>query len=96
VSRTEIIHFAGPTLRIGSVVRQRCLWCGALIEELDLDRIAVADDPAADGGGLFTARWRGLVGVDGAARFAVDDPPDGKVPDRACSEVLPDLGPVAS
>jgi hypothetical protein len=94
-SRTEIVHFAGATLRIGPVIRQRCLWCGALIEEIDVRQVAVPIEPGQTAEqahhGLFDLKWSGLVAVDGNARYSVPDPPDGEVPARACSEVLPEL-----
>ena len=35
-----MIHIAGQPVQVGSVVRQRCSWCGALIDHFDLNRIA--------------------------------------------------------
>lgn len=32
----EIVHLAGPLVTFDNVSRQRCVWCGALIEERDL------------------------------------------------------------
>jgi hypothetical protein len=34
------VHIAGPTLRVGNVRRQRCVWCGALLA----DAFAIPDD----------------------------------------------------
>jgi hypothetical protein len=39
------VHIAGPTLRVGNVRRQRCVWCGALLEEYDLTRVSRALEP---------------------------------------------------
>jgi hypothetical protein len=36
-----MIHFAGIGIRIGNLVRQRCSWCGELIEDFDLSLIMV-------------------------------------------------------
>lgn len=33
-------HIAAPSVRFREIIRQRCLWCGALIEEWDLTRIS--------------------------------------------------------
>lgn len=44
----EVVHVAGPTLRAGHVRRQRCSWCGALLSEYDLSRIARPLEPGED------------------------------------------------
>ena len=41
------IHIAGAVVKVGSVSRQRCAWCGELLDELDLKNVAVA--PNEDG-----------------------------------------------
>lgn len=88
----EIIHFAGQTLRIGDVIRQRCLWCGGLIEERDLANTAVSVGPdetpeeAIDG--LYSSHWSGLVAVANGVRWSVPDPDDGRIPDRSCANIL--------
>lgn len=68
-----LIHYVGTTLRIGSLVRERCAWCGALIYELDMSRVAVqtselksgqtTEDLFLDEDGNPRAHWRGLVWV---------------------------------
>lgn len=45
---SEVIHVAAQTLRAGTVRRQRCSWCGALIGEVDLARIARPLEPGED------------------------------------------------
>lgn len=43
-----IVHIAGQPVQLQNrYVRQRCSWCGALIEDLDLERIAVAGDDSS-------------------------------------------------
>lgn len=94
----EIVHFAGQTMTFGRITRQRCQWCGALIEEWDLDRIAMPEAcrPAERRGKPIEPAdmgyWNGLVAVSGTnpvTRWAVDDPEDGKAPDRSCMMLLP-------
>lgn len=91
----EIIHFAGQDMTFGTIQRQRCLWCGALIDERDFSRMATQIQPGESEEQAVEAmrrtRWSGLVAVDGGARWAVDDPEDGKAPDRSCMVLLPDL-----
>lgn len=44
---STITHIAGLRIEIGSVVRQRCSWCGATL--IDVSRVAFqADDPSKD------------------------------------------------
>lgn len=42
----EVIHIAGIDVRVGNQHRQRCAWCGAVIDDHDLSRLAV---PAGQG-----------------------------------------------
>lgn len=39
----EVIHIAGADIQVGSVLRQRCAWCGALMLDYDLSRVAVPE-----------------------------------------------------
>lgn len=94
---SEIVHFAGPVMTFGSVSRQRCAWCGALIQEYDLRRVAVEESsrpPERRGKPLDVDElgwWeKCLVAVDGPAKWRVDEPEDGKAPDRSCMQLLPD------
>lgn len=88
----EIVHVAGPTLTYDTVRRQRCLWCGALIDEYDLSRIARPLEPDEDPDNpkpWEPGHWEGLVAVDGNMRWSIDEPPDGKAPERSCMRLLP-------
>lgn len=99
-----LVHVAGTPMRAGNVIRQRCAWCGALLTEHDLERIAVPDgeDPGlVDADGAPLARWQGLVAIatagelaDGrrgsAALWAVPDPEDGKIPGDSCMALPPE------
>lgn len=92
---SEIIHFPGQVMTFGSVARQRCMWCGALIEEKDLDRIAIEEasrPPERQGKPLEVddlAWWRDLVAVDGNWKSIVEHPADGKAPERSCMRLMP-------
>lgn len=89
----HIVHIAGVPIRAGNVIRQRCAWCGALIDEIDLERVAWQDDgenenPFIDAKGDPKTRWQGLVAVEGGdaliGRWAVPDPDDEKIPEDSC------------
>lgn len=90
---TEIVHFAGESLTFGTVQRQRCLWCGALIDERDFSRMATQIQPGESEEqaveAMHRTHWSGLVAIDGNVRWAVDDPEDGKAPPRSCMELFP-------
>lgn len=38
---TTVSHLSGPAITFGPQVRQRCVWCGFIIEDTDLTRVAV-------------------------------------------------------
>lgn len=81
----EIIHVAGPVITVGTLRRQRCTWCGALVEEHDLAMVSrpveAGEDPDVP---WEPAVWTGLVAVDGHVFWAVADPEDGKIPPTSC------------
>jgi hypothetical protein len=90
------VHLAGPAIRAAQVIRQRCAWCGALIDEFDLDRIAIpeGDPPLVEEDGTPRDRWVGLVAVDVqegvvTAKWAVPDPVLGEIPDDSCMALDP-------
>lgn len=95
----EIIHFAGPVCTFGSISRQRCQWCGALIQERDLAAIAMLEDdrePERRGKPIEVEEigwWSGLVAVSGTnpvVLLAVDELDDQQAPERSCMVVLPE------
>lgn len=95
----EIIHFAGPVMTFGMLARQRCAWCGALIQEYDMANVGMPerDRPEERRGTPITADdfgwWEGMVAVYGTnpvTYSSVDDPPDGKAPERSCMMLLPE------
>lgn len=38
---TTVTHLAGVDVQIGSHLRQRCSWCGAVLTDVDLSRMGV-------------------------------------------------------
>lgn len=77
----SVTHIAGEQLTIdGRWTRQRCGWCGEILMEFDLARVAVpADQPGPP------AMWPTgeLVTRDGNASWVVDPAP-ASLPDDAC------------
>lgn len=96
-SDSALVHLAGPAIRAANVIRQRCAWCGALLDEKDLERVAWHDDgsgenPLIHEDGSPRDRWEGLVAVaDGNPRamWAVEQPEDGKIPAESCMSLDP-------
>jgi len=94
-----IAHLAGPQITYGSVVRQRCAWCGALIEERDLANMAVRVDDSASGevqqeeaSRVGRSGWEGWVEIAGTfpvVKSSVEEPGDGKPPANSCMKLLP-------
>jgi hypothetical protein len=75
------IHIAGPHITIGPLLRQRCCWCGYLLIDYDLERIAVpvGQDPTP-------ATWPHgeLVEVDGNVSTLVDHKDHDPLPPGSC------------
>jgi hypothetical protein len=63
------VHIAGIRVMVGSRVRQRCAWCGAVLDDVDLDLVAVPVDQPDCG----VPEWRvgSLVAIDGGMAWSV-------------------------
>jgi hypothetical protein len=91
----RLVHLAAQAIRVGHVIRQRCAWCGALIDEHDLSTgslFPVGWQVNPDG--TPVNRWDGLVLVDvteglGTLRWAVPTPADGEMPEDSCMALDP-------
>lgn len=92
----ELVHLAGPQVEFDGVQRQRCVWCGALIDEKPLARMATIIEEGESGEQaaerLRRIRWEGWVAIDGKSRWRVNQPDDNKAPERSCMRLLPDEG----
>jgi hypothetical protein len=40
---TAVIHITGVPAQVGPLLRQRCAWCGTLLLDYDLTRVAVPE-----------------------------------------------------
>lgn len=89
-------HIVGPALTMNSptrgvVQRQRCLWCGALILEMELDRIAV-QIPADGSPPQPPATWEpgAVIRMEGdnpKISSVVEVGPEDRLPDDACANI---------
>lgn len=84
----SLVHIAGNDVQIGNRLRQRCAWCGAVLVDYDLDRVAVPEgqDPRP-------ATWpvAELVAVDGPASWVVEHEDGQPLPDNACAVLDPEV-----
>lgn len=84
----RLVHLAGPMIQVRARCRQRCAWCGTLIQDIDLSNIEIA----IEGGGLRPATaddlpvWEGLVAIEGAIKSEVEDSPE---PEDNSANVIP-------
>lgn len=89
----EIVHWAAQWFRIGSQLRQRCGWCGAVLIDVDLSAIAMPIeqaekvDPDDGTGGVGAWETGAFVAHDGGAWWVVD--PSGEETPEACCTRLP-------
>lgn len=81
-----MIHIAGPDITVGEFLRQRCGWCGALLLDYDLSRVAVpvGQDPRP-------ATWTlgDLVLRDGNMSVVVPHNDGDPLPEEACARLDP-------
>ena len=77
-----LTHIAAAPILIDGRLRQRCAWCGAVIDDVDLTRIAVAVEPGQDPGPYPSWPDGAQVRVDGGWRAIVHEEgeADGDVP----------------
>lgn len=89
-------HIVGPALTMdsrsrGRVLRQRCLWCGALVLEVELERVAVqlpADgSPPAPIGTWEPGAVVRLEGTNPKISALVEVGPDDLLPDDTCANL---------
>lgn len=85
---TSITHVAGLVVTIGPQMRQRCAWCGAVLLDYDLERVAV---PAGQDRTPATWEVGALVTVDGPASYLADDQGDQRLPEDACGRLDPEI-----
>lgn len=89
-SEAEIVHIAGQPVQLQArYVRQRCSWCGALIEDIDLQRTAVyVGDENTD---TTVPLWPTgeLVAIDGNMKYCLGDVSE--MPPNCCANIELDV-----
>lgn len=78
---SAVIHIAAQANQVGSQLRQRCAWCGAVLIDMDLGNVMVA--PGSD---PTPATWEPgrLVAIDRPASYLVEHKDGDRLPEGAC------------
>lgn len=84
-----IIHIAGLDVQVGAQLRQRCSWCGAVLLDYDLTRVASVVAPGEVWSGPSTWPVGALIETDGCMSSVVEHDPDKDVLPDACCAKLP-------
>lgn len=90
-----VVHIAGVDIRVGSVMRQRCAWCGEILMERDFSMMATQIQPGESEEqaieGMMRSRWEplALVRIDENLSVVVEpeEVPAGehpKIPEDSC------------
>lgn len=87
-----VTHAAGASVQFGTLLRQRCEWCGSILIDVDLARISVpvGQDPTYP-------TWEPGKFVDAVmpdqqgGMQALNDWTEGPVPETSCMRMPPEL-----
>lgn len=81
-----VTHIAGLDVQVGPYLRQRCAWCGAMLDDYDLRCVAVME-----GQNPRPAIWKVgvLVAIDGGASWVVEHEDGADLPANACAPLDP-------
>jgi hypothetical protein len=85
---TGVIHVAGVHVQVGHRLRQRCAWCGAMLIDYDLARVAV---PIGQDAAVATWPVGQLVLVDGGMSALIEHEDGAPLPDGACGKLDPEV-----
>lgn len=83
-----IVHIAGPWIEVNTQLRQRCAWCGAVLINYALERIAVPEGQDSRPGTWPVGE---LVAVDGNASWVVPHKDGEQLPGNACAQIDHDV-----
>lgn len=83
-----VVHIAAQPVQVGCRVRQRCAWCGALLEDHNVHAVAFETD---DPNHARVPAWEtgSLVLVDGNLSAHVPHVDGDDLPDNACGMLDP-------
>jgi len=81
---SEVIHIVGLDVQVGYQRRQRCSWCGALIDDVDPSRVMVQVEPGEEAGPLPIWPVGELIALDGGTTRVVDHKDGEALPANCC------------
>jgi hypothetical protein len=81
-----IVHIAGLDVRVGNRLRQRCAWCGAMIDDYDLRLVATTD-----GNGPGTWPVGALIARDGGMTYVMEHDDGADIPSQCCAALDPSV-----
>lgn len=79
---TGVVHIVGTVVDVGPRTRQCCAWCGVVLLNYDLTRLAMPLDQDA---GLALFPPGALLLVDGNCKAVVAHEDGDPLPDNACA-----------
>jgi hypothetical protein len=86
----EIVHIAGLDVIVGTQLRQRCAWCGAVIDDTDLSGIQVALQPGETEAAPYPSWPVGaLIGRIDGATYVIKHEKGAALPDGCCAKLDP-------
>lgn len=88
-----IVHIAGVTITVhGTHQRQRCSWCGAILQDYDLTRVMVQTPPdGSEPDGPPSWQVGAQVAHDGAAWWVENDEDTEKLAEASCARLPPEM-----
>lgn len=85
MSKGPVSHLAGAVVSWqGRFMRQRCLWCGEILIDYDVSRMAVAVEDGEEPRPPATWSVEQFVRVDGHASSLVSTDENDRTPEDAC------------
>lgn len=82
------IHIVGIDVRVGTRVRQRCAWCGVVLEDVDLEAVQVLVEDADKPYPMWPVG--ALLAVDNVMSYVFEhDPVSEDLPRECCANIDP-------
>lgn len=96
---SKVVHWVGPVTHIATRVRQRCMWCGAALIDVNLSDVMIAIPPgkteeeAREDGSFVLGTWEpgSWISVDGPVtsveRTVEEDQEHNETPEHSCARL---------
>ena len=83
-----IVHIAAPWINVASRIRQRCLWCGAVLLDEDMSLVGVHTSDPSD---TAYPTWEGFVARLGGTTWVVEHDDPNSLPEGCCANLDPSV-----